>query len=106
MPKGLEFWKTQFDEFYTKNSSNYKVLEWVYSLSSLTLRMTLESKVYEISLSMYQAAVLFLFESEKNCLSLKETAEKLGFPEEFCQKLIKSMVRDFFVFFRGGVTFF
>ena len=25
LPKVLEFWKTQFDEFYTKTSSNYKV---------------------------------------------------------------------------------
>ena len=68
--------------------------------------MTLESKVYEISLSMYQAAVLFLFEREINSLSLKETADKLDFPEEFCQKLIKSMVRSLFIIFAGGVTLF
>jgi len=93
LPKGLEFWKMEFDEFYKKTSSNYKVLEWVYSLSSLTLRMSLEAKTYDVALSMYQAAVLFLFESDKVSLSVKETADKLSFPEDFCHKLIKSMVK-------------
>ena len=116
LPKGLQFLRNQFDEFYKKTSSNnkvfnkfqtekflilrkIKVLEWVYSLSSLTLRMTLESKVYEISLSIYQATVLFQFESERDSLSLKEIADKLEFPEKFCQKLIKSMVCLLFIIY-------
>ena len=96
LPKSLEFWKKEFDDFYKKTSSNYKILEWVYSLCSLTIRLAFETKTYEISLSMYQATVLFLFENDQINFTIKEIAEKLSFPEEFCLKLVKSMVFNFY----------
>lgn len=92
LPKELEFWKKEFEDFYKKTSSNYKMLEWIYSLSSLTIRMAFETKTYEITLSMYQATMLFLFEKDLIIFTVKEIAEKLNFPEEFCLKLVKSMV--------------
>lgn len=91
LPKDLEIWKKEFDDFYKKISSNYKMLEWVYSLSTLTIRMNLASK-YDMTLSMYQAAILFLFETEKTSLTINQISEKLLFTEEFCLNLIKPMV--------------
>ena len=99
LPKSLDFWKKEFDDFYKKNSSNYKVLEWIYSLSSLTIRLALESKTYEVTMSMYQAALLFLFENYYINMNIKEIAEKLSFPEDFCLKLLKSMVFMIFYYF-------
>lgn len=97
LPKELEFWKKEFDDFYKKTSSNYKMLEWIYSLSSLTIRMNFEAKTYEITLSMYQATMLFCFENESITFTIKEMAEKLNFPEEFCLKIMKSIVNFCFI---------
>lgn len=91
LPQNLEFWKKEFDEYYKKNSSNYKILEWIYSLSTLTIRVNLKEK-YEITMSMYQALLILLFENDQTKYTIKEIKEVLGLPEDLCVKIVSSMV--------------
>lgn len=91
LPQNLEYWKKEFDEYYKKTSSNYKILEWIYSLSTVTIRVNLKEK-YEITMSMYQALLILLFENDQSKYTIEEIKKILNFPEDLFLKIVSSMV--------------
>lgn len=92
----LEFWKTHFTEYFAKESKGYKVLEWAYHLSSVVLNIYFDKKKHEVFMSLYQAAIIFLFfNTRRDCeffFTFQEIMEKTGFEKILLSKILKTMV--------------
>jgi hypothetical protein len=73
-PVPLESCVTIFQEFYSKQHNGRK-LTWMHHLSRVDLKLFGFDRRYEVSVSLYQMLVLFLF-NEKNSCEVKEMQEK------------------------------
>jgi len=62
IPVELEDNINQFTEFYQKEHNGRK-LTWLYQLSKADVRLYTESKRYELNMTLYQVAILLLFNS-------------------------------------------
>lgn len=65
-----------FEEFYKLKHKNHK-LEWNHSLGTVTLSAQFDSGSKELSVSLYQAVVLLLFQNESK-LSYKDILSQSG----------------------------
>lgn len=60
LPQELETWQQVFLDFYTKKYSGRR-LQWVHTLGSCVLRAAFPKGTKELSVSLFQAVVLCLF---------------------------------------------
>ena len=73
LPRELLACTNKFEMWY-KNANTNRILSWAYSCGSVELYMLYTPKRYQLTLNIFQASILCLFNEndELNCLQIKE----------------------------------
>jgi len=90
IPVELEDNINQFTEFYQKEHNGRK-LTWLYQLSKADVRLYTESKRYELNMTLYQVAILLLFNSG-DAFTINEIINQTQLPLSEVSRFLKAFI--------------
>lgn len=90
IPVELEDNINQFTEFYQKEH-NGRRLTWLYQLSKADVRLYTESKRYELNMTLYQVAILLLFNSG-DAFTINEIINQTQLPLSEVSRFLKAFI--------------
>jgi len=90
IPVELEDNINQFTEFYQKEHNGRK-LTWLYQLSKADVRLYTESKRYELNMTLYQVAILLLFNSGDS-FTINEIINQTQLPLNEVSRFLKTFM--------------
>eukprot|EP01016_Furgasonia_blochmanni_P050283 TRINITY_DN7745_c0_g1_i2.p1 TRINITY_DN7745_c0_g1~~TRINITY_DN7745_c0_g1_i2.p1 ORF type:complete len:510 (+),score=94.38 TRINITY_DN7745_c0_g1_i2:71-1531(+) len=91
LPGEINAIKEDFEKFYS-TQNNYRVLEWIHSLSTMTVVVKYPGeKKIDLRLTVYQAALILLFDG-KDTLTFAELRALLNCDDDFLKKHLHSMI--------------
>jgi cullin 1 len=91
IPKSIQKLISVFNTFFI-NKYNHKKITWIYSQGNIILKGLFNKKIYDIQVSILQAIVLLLFNSNNNEHKDYETIFKLtNIPDEILKRVLHSL---------------
>ncbi|ORX60862.1 Cullin-domain-containing protein [Piromyces finnis] len=90
IPVELEYNINQFTEFYQKEHNGRK-LTWLYQLSKADVRLYTESKRYELNMTLYQVAILLLF-NNGDSFTINEIVNQTQLPLNEVSRFLKTFI--------------
>mmetsp|Transcript_3322 Transcript_3322/g.8546 ORF Transcript_3322/g.8546 Transcript_3322/m.8546 type:complete len:790 (-) Transcript_3322:177-2546(-) len=90
LPDKMSAAKSMFEEWYRKQY-NHRLLTWMYSLGEVIVRGTINDRIYDISVSPLQAALLLIFNNTSQPASFQRIQEELGLNEAVGKRVLHSL---------------
>lgn len=99
LPKNFTSLLIHFEDFWSSHKSNKKkTLVWSLDLSSMVLILALSNRLYELTLPLYSALILLLFNNKSSgnsipliVLSYKQIKESINIPDNILKKYLLSI---------------